>query len=157
MAVEVGNAAPEFTLFDADRKQRKLSEFKGKNVVLAFFPGAFTGVCTKEACTFRDSAARFNGLNAQVVGVSVDSSFAAKGWADVNKLTFPILSDFDRKVINQYGVTFKDLGGLQGYVSANRAVFVLDKGGVVRYKWVGQPGTEPNYEEINGALAKLPK
>ena len=156
MAAEVGNPAPDFTLYDADRKERTLSEFRGKNVVLAFFPGAFTGVCTKEACAFRDSAADFNQLNAQVVGVSVDSPFAAKGWSDVNKLTFPILSDFDRKVINQYGVVFKDLGGVPGYVAANRAVFVLDKSGVVRYKWDGQPGVEPNYEEINAALANLP-
>ncbi|MBI2872635.1 MAG: peroxiredoxin [Chloroflexi bacterium] len=156
MAVEVGQVAPDFTLFDMERKPRKLSEFREKNVVLAFFPGAFTGVCTHEMCTFRDNAAKLNSLNAQVVGISVDSPFSLKGWATQNNLEFPLLSDFNRKVVTQYGVTWTDLGGLEGYVSANRAVFLLDKGGIVRYKWVApQPGNEPDYEEVNQALAKL--
>lgn len=155
MPVEVGQVAPDFTLMDLDRKQRSLSEFRGKNVVLAFFPGAFTGVCTKEACTFRDSAAELNRLNAQVVGVAVDSIFALKGWADVNRLTFPLLTDHSRQVINQYGVAFPNFGGMQGYTAATRAVFVLDKTGKVQYKWVGQPGNDPPHAEINAALEKL--
>jgi len=156
MAVEVGQNAPDFTLTDTDRKQRKLSEFQGKNVVLAFFPGAFTGVCTKEACAFRDNAAQLNSMNAQVVGVAVDSFFALKGWSDVNKLAFPLLSDHTRQVINQYGVSFPNFG-MQGYTSATRAVFVLDKTGKVQYRWIGQPGNDPPHEEIHQALAKLPK
>jgi peroxiredoxin len=156
MPVAKGQHAPDFTLLDADRKPRKLSEFRGKTVILAFFPGAFTGVCSKEACTLRDSAAQFNSANAQVVGVAVDSSFALKGWSDVNKLTFPVLSDFDRKVVNEYGVTWKGLGGMEGYISANRAVFVVDKNGVVQYTWVApQPGVEPPYEEVTKAAAAL--
>ena len=155
MAVEVGSKAPEFTLYDSDRKQRSLAEFRGKNVVLAFFPGAFTGVCTEEACAFRDSAARLNGLNAQVVGVSVDPPFSQKAWADANKLTFPLLSDFNRQVVAQYGTTLQDLGGVKGYVSSRRAVFVIDRQGVVRYRWVGEPANEPPYQEITAALEKL--
>lgn len=157
MAVEVGQVAHDFTLYDTERKQRKLSEFKGKNVVLAFFPGAFTGVCTKEACTFRDNASKLGSMSAQVVGISVDSPWAQKGFVDVNKLNFPFLSDFNREVANKYGVALKDFGGVQGYTVANRAVFVIDKNGTVRYKWVGEPGKEPNYEEVNQALAGLPK
>lgn len=154
--VNVGDPAPDFTLFDADRKPRKLSEFSGKNVVIAFYPGAFTGVCTKEMCTFRDSLDRFRGLNAEVVGVSVDAPFANKVWADQHKLTFPLLSDYERKVVNLYGVPFPNLAGLTGYVAANRAVFIVDKSGVVRYKWVApNPGVEPSYEEIQKALAGL--
>ncbi|MSP78322.1 MAG: peroxiredoxin [Dehalococcoidia bacterium] len=156
MPVSVGQIAPDFTLYDADRKLRKLSEFRGKNVVLSFFPGAFSGVCTKEACTFRDSTADFNRLNAQVVGVTVDSPFANKAWAEANQLAFPILSDFDRKTTREYDVLFIGLSRMEGYTSSNRAVFLLDKDGNVHYKWVGKhPGEEPSYQEIAQALAKL--
>jgi peroxiredoxin len=156
MAVEVGQSAPDFTLYDTDRKQRSLSEFKGKNVVLAFFPAAFSGVCTTEMCTFRDRSDQFNSMNAQVVGISVDPPGSQKAWSDQNHLQFPLLSDFNRQVVNQYGVAFQNLGGMQGYVAANRAVLVLDKNGVVRYKWVAlSPGTEPNYDEVREAVSKL--
>lgn len=156
MAVEVGQSAPDFTLYDTDRKQRSLNEFKGKNVVLAFFPGAFTGVCTTEACAWRDQIDQFNSLNAQVVGISVDPPFAQKVWSDQNNVNYPFLSDFNRQVVNQYGLTFQNLAGLEGYVAANRAVLVLDKDGVVRYKWVApNPGTEPNYDEVREAVSQL--
>ena len=156
MAVDVGQQAPEFTLYDTDRKERSLSEFKGQNVVLAFFPGAFTGVCTTEMCTFRDRMEQFNSLNAQVLGISVDGAMAQKAFSDQNNLNFPVLSDFQRKVVNQYDVELPNFAGMEGYVAAQRAVFVLDKGGVVRYKWVGPtPGVEPNYDEVKDAVSKL--
>ncbi|MDA0734951.1 MAG: peroxiredoxin [Chloroflexi bacterium] len=156
MAVEVGQSAPDFTLYDTDRKERSLSEFKGKNVVLAFFPGAFTGVCTTEACTLRDNVDQFNAMNAQVVGITVDGPFAQKAWADQNNVNYPFLSDFGREVVNQYGLAFPNLAGLEGYVVANRAVVVVDKAGVVRYKWVApNPGTEPDYDEVKKAVSSL--
>ena len=156
MAVEVGQAAPEFTLYDADRKQHSLSGFRGKNVVLAFYPGAFTGVCTTEMCALRDRVDQFNSLNAQVLGISVDSPFSQKAWADANNLNFPVLCDFTRQVVNHYDVALQNLAGLEGYVAANRAVFVVDKEGVVRYKWVAPaPVDEPDYDEIRGALEQL--
>lgn len=158
MAVEVGQAAPEFSLYDQDRKERSLSEFKGKNVVLAFYPGAFTGVCTTEMCALRDRTDQFSSLNAQVLGISVDSPIAQKAWADANNLNFPVLSDFNRKVVSQYDVALPNFGGLQGYTAANRAVFVVDREGVVRYKWLApSPANEPDYEELRQALAQLPK
>lgn len=158
MAVEVGQTAPDFNLYDTDRKERKLSEFKGKNVVLAFFPGAFTGVCTTEACALRDQMDQFNSMNAQVLGISVDPPFSQKVWADQNQVNYPFLSDFNRQVVNQYGVALPNLAGMQGYVAANRAVFVVDKDGVVRYKWVApSPATEPNYDEVRQALSGLPR
>ena len=89
MAVEVGQAAPDFTLHDSDRQQRSLGEFKGKNVVLAFFPGAFTGGCTTEMCALRDSSDQFNNLNAQVLGISVDPIFSLKVFSEQNNLEFP--------------------------------------------------------------------
>ena len=156
MAVEVGQAAPDFTLYDTDRQQRKLSEFAGQNVVLAFFPGAFTGVCTTEMCTFRDRLGEFNSLSAQVLGISVDPPFSQKVFADQNNLNFPILSDFNRQVVNQYGVTLPNLAGMEGYIAANRAVFVVDKQGAVRYKWVApSPANEPDYDEVREAVSKL--
>ena len=156
MAVEVGQQAPEFTLYDADRKERSLNEFKGKNVVLAFYPGAFTGVCTTEMCTLRDQMDQFNSLNAQVLGISVDGAMVQKAFSDQNNLNFPLLSDFQRKVVNLYDVELPNFAGMEGYVAAQRAVFVLDKGGVVRFKWVApSPGVEPDYDEVKDAVGKL--
>jgi len=156
MAVEVGQQAPDFTLYDSDRKSRSLSEFKGKKVVLAFYPGAFTGACITEMCTFRDRMDRLNSLNGQVVGISVDGAFAQKVFSDQNNLNFPLLCDFQRQVVNQYDVALPNFAGMEGYVAAQRAVFLLDDGGVVRYKWVApNPGVEPDYDEIQAELGKL--
>ena len=156
MAVEIGQETPEFNLYDQDRNERCLAEFRGKNVVLAFYPGAFTDVCTTEMCALRDQAGELNSLNAQVLGISVDPPFAQKAWADANDLNFPVLSDFNREVVNQYDVAFPNLGGLQGYVAANRAVFIVDKDGVVRYRWLApSPLDEPDYEEVRRAVGQL--
>jgi glutaredoxin-dependent peroxiredoxin len=153
MSATVGSKAPAFSLFDTDRKQRTLAEFAGKKVVLAFYPGAFTGVCTKEMCAFRDAMAAFNGLNAQVVGISVDASFANKAFADANKLTFPLLSDFTRETSKAYAGVYEDFAGLQGYSASKRAVFVVDEKGVITYVWVAEaPGNEPPYEEVKAAV-----
>ena len=156
MPAEVGQAAPDFTLYDTDRKQRSLSEFKGQNVVLAFFPGAFTGVCTTEMCTLRDQLDQFTSMDAQVLGISVDPPFAQGAWASQNNVNYPFLSDFNRQVINEYGVVFPNLAGLEGYVAANRAVVIVDKEGVVRYKWVAaSPTNEPDYDEVKNAVSQL--
>lgn len=156
MAVKVGDKAPDFSLFDTEKKSRTLKEFLGKKTVLAFFPGAFTGVCTKEMCTFRDSMTRSNELSAQVVGISVDSPFANRAFAAQNNLQFPILSDFNRAALRAYGVVHEGFSGLAGYSAAKRSVFVLDKDGVVRYAWVADnPGVEPNYDEITKALSSM--
>lgn len=150
---EVGQQAPELKLLNTDRKPVALSDLKGKKTILLFFPGAFTGVCTKELCTFRDALARYNRLDAQVVAISVDSPWAQKGFADANTLTFPLLSDFNRQAVRAYGVELKDFAGVSGYNVAKRAVFVLDKNGVVRWKWISDnPGVEPNYEDVSAAV-----
>lgn len=156
MSVRVGDKAPDFTLVDTEKKPRTLSEFLGKKLVLAFFPGAFTGVCTKEMCAFRDSMSRFNELNAQVVGICVDAPFSNKAFATQNQLQFPILSDYSRSAVNAYGIVLNDFAGLTGYAAAKRSVFVLDKGGVVRYAWVSDnPGVEPNYDEVSKTLSSI--
>lgn len=154
--VKVGDVAPEFTLVDTERKPRRLSEFRGKIVVLAFYPGAFTSVCKKEMCTFRDSIARLEGLNAQVVGVSVNDPWSNMGFREANMLNFPLLSDYMREVIELYGIVLSDFAGLKGYTVAKRSVFIVDKDGVVRYRWVSEdPDVEPNYEEISRALERI--
>lgn len=158
MSVEVGQRIPNATVVNAERKPVKLSEFFGTPLVLVFFPGAFTGVCTKEMCTFRDSLEKFNGLNARVVGISIDSPFAQKAFADQHKLNFPLLSDFNRNAVKAFGIEDPNFAGGQLPGVAKRSVFVLDKEGNVRYRWVSDnPGVEPNYDEVTEAIRKIPR
>jgi len=153
--LQVGMKAEEFTLYDKDKKERKLSEFltKGKRTILAFYPGAFTGVCDKEMCTFRDMFSDLERLNANLVGISVDGPWAQKAFAEKYELKFPLLCDFNLEVIQKFGVMWKGLGGVNGYESANRAIFVLDDGGRVLYSWAApNPGVLPDFEEIKKNL-----
>ncbi len=153
MPLKIGDKAPDFTMYDIDKKERTLKEFLGKKTVLAFYPGAFTGVCTKEMCTFRDSLASLNSVNAQVVGISVDSPFANKGFAAANKLNFPLLSDFSRSVSTVYTGLQQNFSGLKDYTASKRSVFVLDPQGVVRYAWItDNPGEEPDYSAVTRAV-----
>jgi len=153
--VEVGQKAPDAQLYDIERKPFKISDLKGKTTVLLFFPGAFTGTCTKEMCTFRDSMSKYNNLNANVVGISVDSPFSLKGFKNANNLDFPLLSDYTRGAVNAFGVLLNDFGGLPGYTAAKRAVFVLDKDQEVRFKWIGDtPGNEPDYATVEKEAEK---
>lgn len=152
---EIGDRASEFTLYDTEKKKRTLSEFLsgGRKTILAFFPGAFTSTCTKEMCTFRDMYGELQGLNGQVVGVSVDPPWAQKAFAEKHGLTFPLLCDFKREVIPKYGLVWKNLGGVEGYDVSNRAIFVLDGSGKVTYKWVAnEPGNFPDFDAIKKAL-----
>lgn len=157
MALEVGVKAPDFTLYDASKTKRSLHEFAGKTVVLAFYPGAFTGVCDKEVCSLRDSMTRYNELNAEVLGISIDGFPALKEFTAKYNLNFTLLSDFNREVTNAYDVLFTGLGGVEGYTVANRAVYIVDKDGVIRYAWTAQPnpGVEPNYDEVIAAVESL--
>ncbi|HIQ13546.1 MAG TPA: peroxiredoxin [Thermoprotei archaeon] len=147
--IDVGMKAPDFKLLDTDLQTRSLSEFlnKGKPVILLFFPGAFTSVCTKELCTFRDRMAELEKANASVIAVSVDSPFSLKEFKTKYNLDFTLLSDFNKDVIKTYGVVLPDLLGLKEL--AKRAVFIMDSDGVVKYKWVSDdPKVEPNYDEV---------
>jgi glutaredoxin-dependent peroxiredoxin len=154
MSVDVGSHAPDFTLMNQDRQPVTLSQQRGAPVVLAFFPAAFSSVCTKELCTFQDALAQFNRTKAQVYGISVDTFFTLKAFQDQQKLTFPLLSDFNKDVIREYGVFNADMIGLKGI--AKRAVFVLDKDGTVRYREVlDDARNEPNYDAVHKSLAAL--
>ena len=153
--IEIGKNAPNFTLVDADLKKVSLTDFKNK-VVIAFYPGAFTGVCTKEMCTFRDSLTKLNQFRAQVIGISVNDPFCNKAFSDTNGLNFPILSDYEREVVKIYGVAAKDFAGLKGYTAAKRSIFIIDSQNIVRYKWItDDPAIEPNYDEIMSMLEKI--
>jgi peroxiredoxin len=154
MSADVGSKAPDFTLTNQDREPITLSAQRGRPVVLAFFPAAFSSVCTKELCTFRDRLARLNQANAQVFGISVDTFFTLKAFQADQKLTFPLLSDFNKQVIRDYGVFNEDMIGLKGI--AKRAVLVLDRDGVVRHREVlDDARNEPDYEKVFSALAAL--
>lgn len=154
--IQIGSHAPDFRLVDSERNGRELSEFKGKNLILAFFPGAFTATCQRELCTFRDRIDRLSDMNVSVVGISVDSPFANKAFSNYHNLPFPILSDYMRQVVRKYGIELKDFAGLEGYIAAKRSVFLTDKDGIVRYKWVSDdPDIEPDYDEVERAAEEL--
>ena len=155
--VHQGEKAPSFTLVDIDRKPHSLSEISktSRVTVLAFFPGAFTGTCTREMCTFRDSLAELSKVPAQVVAISVNDPWSNKAFSEHNKLNFPVLSDYNRDTVHQYGIALENFGGLKGYTAAKRSVFVLDSNGVITYSWVSDdPGKEPIYEDVKRAAAK---
>ena len=147
--VKIGDTAPAFTLKTTDKSDVSLSDYYGKNVILAFYPGAFTGVCDKEMCTFQDNFNKLSESGTVVIGISVDSPWANAEFARKYSIDFPLLSDIDRKVVQSYGASFVGLGGIEGYVSANRVVFIVDREGVIQYRWEAEnPGVEPNYDEI---------
>lgn len=154
MSVDVGSTAPDFTLMDQDRTPVTLSALRGKPVVLAFFPAAFSATCTAQLCTFRDWLTELNQVNATVLGISVDTFFTLKAFREHEKLNFPLLSDFNKTTIRAYGVVNPDMIGL--YDIAKRSVFVLDADGVVRHKEVLEDArNEPNYGEVTKAVASF--
>ena len=158
MSLKVEDKAPDFTLFNQDAAQVSLNDYKGKNVVLLFFPFANTGVCTKEMCTMRDDNKAYESLGAEVVGISVDSLFALKLWSEKNNSNFPMLSDFNKEVSKSYGVLYDNFaGGKYGYKGvAMRSAFVINKDGVIKYaESLENAGMEPNYEAIKKTLNEL--
>ena len=141
--------APDFNLKNTEKNDIALSSFKGKTVVLAFYPGAFTGVCDTEMCSLRDNMNSFNDLNATVLGISVDSPWANAEFAKKYEINFNLLSDYNRDVSKAYDMIFNGLGGLEGYECSNRGVIIIDGEGLIQYRWVAEnPGVEPNYSEI---------
>jgi len=155
MSVQVGQQAPQFSLHDTDRNVVNLADLKGKNVVLLFFPMAFTGVCTTELCNVRDNIALYNNANAQVLGISVDSPFTLAKFKDEQNLNFPLLSDFNKTASADYGAIYESFIGWMNGVS-KRSAFVVDKEGVIQYAEVLESaGDLPNFEAINTKLAEL--
>ncbi len=154
-AITIGQQAPDFTLYDSDKQKVSLSDFKGKNVLLLFYPQAFTGTCTKELCSTRDNIALYNQANAQVFGISVDSIFTLAKFKEEQHLNFPLLSDFNKTTSAAYGSLYDsfvfDMKGV-----SKRSAFVLDKEGVVRYAEVLEAATDlPDFTAIQKTLSEL--
>ena len=155
MSIQVGQAAPDFTLLDSDKNKVTLSEQKGQNVLLLFFPLAFTGVCTTELCNIRDNIAVYNNSNSKIFGISVDSPFTLGKFKEEQKLNFSLLSDFNKNVSASYGALYEtfvlDLKGV-----SKRSAFVIDKDGIVRYAEVLESaGDLPNFSAIQDTLKSL--
>jgi peroxiredoxin len=155
MPLQTGQQAPDFKLFDTENKPVTLSEQQGKNVVLLFFPAAFTGVCTKELCSFRDNLARYNDMNAQVYGISVDMPFTLGEFRKQNNLNFPLLSDFNKEASTAYETIYDNwIMDMKGV--SKRSAFVIDKEGtIVHSEVLENAGEEPDYNAIDAALGKL--
>jgi len=158
MPIKVGSKAPDFTLKSktpTGLADIKLSEnFHKKNTVLLFFPAAFTGVCTQELCAISAGLGQYASLNAAVIGISIDTPFAQEAWAKQEKITIPLASDLNKKVIQDYDVVFPMLAGIGD--TAARAAFVIDKQGVVQYaEQTASPKELPNFDAVKQTLTKL--
>jgi peroxiredoxin len=151
--LEIGDNAPDFELLDTNQESHKLSDYKDTQTILAFFPAAGSPVCTTEMCNFRDNLNSLKGKNTKILGISVDSPFANKVFAEHHNLNFPILSDYTREIIEKYDVVMPNLGKLKDYKAAKRSIFIVNNDQKIKYKWVSDnPLIEPNYEEIRKAI-----
>lgn len=155
MSIEINKPAPDFKLFNTVKKEVTLSENKGKNVLLLFFPLAFTSTCTAELCNIRDNYATYNNLNAVVYGISNDSLFVLGKFKEEQKLNFDLLSDFNKTVSAAYDSLYPEfIFGMQGV--SKRASFVVDKNSIVRYSEILEKASDlPNFEAIKACLEKL--
>jgi len=140
--------APDFTLTAHDKSSVILSDLRGRRTILAFYPAAFTGVCTKEMCTFSDGMASLSSSGASILGISVDSPFSNAAFAEANGIGFPLLSDVHREAVDAYGVALSDFV-IPGYTVAQRSIFVVESDGSIGYSWVAEnPGIEPDYDAV---------
>lgn len=155
MQLSKGQAAPDFSLFNSEKAKVSLSDYKGRNLVILFFPLAFTGVCTTELCSVRDNMNIYTGLNADVLGISVDSLFTLGKFKEENGLNFPLLSDFNKEISQAYGA-FYDEFVLDMKGVSRRAAFVVDGQGVIQYTEVLESaGDLPNFDAIKEVLTTL--
>lgn len=155
MSFQPGKPAPDFTLFDSEKKQLSLSSLKGQNVLLLFFPLAFTSTCTKELCSVRDSLEWYNNVDAKVIGISVDSLHTLSKYKEEQKLNFTLLSDFNKEVSTLYDTIYEMFGYNMKGVS-KRSAFIIDKQGVIRYAEVlDNAGEIPDFNTIKEVLLKL--
>lgn len=155
MELQVGTIAPNFSLYNTEKQEVNLTNLRGKNVVILFFPLAFTSVCTAELCEMRDNIATYAKLDAEILGISVDSPFTLAKFKEEQKLPFDLLSDFNKEVATSYGSIYEDFVlGMKGV--AKRSAFVIDKEGVIKYAEVLESaGNIPDFKAVQAALAKL--
>jgi peroxiredoxin len=155
MKIEVGKPAPDFSLYDSDKKQVSLSQYRGKNVLLLFFPFAFTSTCTKELCAIRDNIAFYNNADAVVFGISVDSLYTLARYKTDQGLNFSLLSDFNKVVSSDYDSLYESFSyGTKGV--SKRSAFVVDRTGIVRYAEVLENASDvPDFVKVNQVLTEL--
>ncbi|MEL6123777.1 MAG: peroxiredoxin [Bacteroidota bacterium] len=155
MTINVGDKAPSFTLRASDTQPITLEDHQGKNVVLLFFPLAFTSVCTAELCSVSSGLDEYSSLNAEVLGISVDSPFTLAKFKETEQISFPLLSDFNKEVSRAYGALYEDFVlDLKGV--SKRSAFVIDADGIVKYAEVlDDAGQQPNFAGILEALKRL--
>ena len=155
MALQKGDKAPDFKLFNSDKQEVSLSDYKGKNVVVLFFPLAFTGTCTTELCEIRDNISTYSNLNAEILGISVDSPFTLEKYKAEQKLPFHLLSDFNKETSSAYGSLYENFVlGMKGV--SKRSVFVMDSEGTIQYAEVLESaGDLPDFGAVQSALQSL--
>ncbi|HMK04647.1 MAG TPA: redoxin domain-containing protein [Ferruginibacter sp.] len=155
MAIEIGKPAPDFSLFDTDKKKTSPADFKDKHVLILFFPQAFTSTCTKELCAVRDDISRYSNVNAQVIGISVDSVFTLRRYKEDQHYNFPLLSDFNKEVSVAYDSLYPEwILEMKGV--SKRSAFIIDKKGVIQYaEVIENAGDTPDFGRINQTLASL--
>ncbi len=155
MSIQVGQTAPNFTLFNTEKKEISLTDYKGKNVVILFFPLAFTGVCTAELCNIRDNYNVYTSLNAEVIGISIDSLFVLDKFKKSENYNFDLLSDFNKTVSKDYHTLYDTFAfGMIGV--SKRSAFVIDKNGILQYAEVLEDaGKQPNFDAIKACLEKI--
>ena len=155
MKIKPGQQAPDFSLYDSDKNKITLSDLKSHNILLLFFPAAFTGTCTKELCSVRDHISVYNNVSAKVFGISVDMVYSLSKYKEEQKLNFSLLSDFNKEVSEAYGCLYDTFSYEMKGVS-KRAAFIIDKSGIVRYAEVLERATDlPNFEVIQKTLQSL--
>lgn len=152
MAAEIGSLAPQFSMVTSEKEVITNETLKGRKAVLLFFPGAFTGVCTKEMCSIRDDIGSYSDLNAQIVGISTDSIFTLAKFKELEKLNFTLASDYNKEVCAAFGCSYDTwIQGMRG--TAKRSVFILDENGVVIYREILEvAGDLPNFDAAKAAL-----
>lgn len=155
MPLTIGQSAPNFTLFNTEKKEISLTDYKGKNVVILFFPLAFTGVCTAELCNIRDNYNVYTSLNTEVIGISVDSLFVLEKFKNSENYNFDLLSDFNKTASKDYDTLYETFAfGMQGV--SKRSAFVVDKNGILQYAEVLEDaGKQPNFDSIKACLEKI--
>jgi len=155
MPLELGMAAPDFTLYNTHKEKVSLHDYRGKNVVLLFFPLAFSGVCTKEMCEMRDNYSYYEQLNSEVIAVSVDSLYTNRKFQEEHRLNFPLLSDFNKEVSKKYDAVLENFAFDYQGVSC-RATFVIDREGTLIYHEVlPSPGDYPDMQKLKDVVASL--
>ena len=155
MKIEIGMPAPAFSLFDSEKNKVSLSDFQGQNVLLLFFPLAFTGVCTRQLCSVRDNIGHYDNMKAKVLGISVDSLYTLAKFKEEQSYNFPLLSDFNKEVSKQYNSLYETFGfGMKGV--SKRSAFIIDKNGIIQYAEILENAGEiPSFDAIQASLASL--